>query len=161
MYTIKIHGHGLSVPRVILRLEWRTEKSRFYAVFQSINYDTIHVKPVRLRTPKPYCGQHPGECFIGPQRKGRWLEWDDWVEFHGLVNDVLDDLKANADVWTNPPEKMDKGRKMWVRRGLRRRINWDYTVEYNALGRPLATWNHGTEDQFIEVTNDAIHQGSR
>ena len=146
MYTIKIRS-GVTVPRLIHYLEERTAHSRFTATFISINEDTIHVKPVRLREAKPYCGQHPGECFIGPRRRGKWLEWDDWVEFHGLVNDVCDLCNVSADIWTNPPERMDKGRKMWVRRGTRRRINWDYEQVFNGF-RNVATWNHGTEDQF-------------
>jgi hypothetical protein len=118
---------------------------------------SLIVKPVRLREAKLYCGQHPGECAVGPKRRSRCLEWDDWVSFHGLINDVLDAYKIDADAWTNPPEPLDHGRKMWVRRGLARRVTYGWFDDPNDIyvarqfGRnPRRIWNHGFPDQFAD-----------
>lgn len=154
MYTIRMHAAGVSmrlkVKNALERKINLSTKSRFTAEFelQGNGYD-IHVKPIRLRAAKPYCGQHPGECLVGgPRRKGRWLEWEDWVEFNGLVNDVLDQLQVSADVWSVPPEKMDQGSKMWIRRGTKRRVRYDWDERETGGFRPIRVWNHGTDDQF-------------
>ncbi len=118
--------------------------------------DDVTIRRVRLRATKSYCGQHPGECFVSPifgpreKRRGRWLEWDDWVAFHALVNDVLDRLRVDADAWTVPAETLDRGERMYVRRGLRRRVQFDWTESGARLGPPLRVWNHGTDDQFAD-----------
>jgi hypothetical protein len=113
---------------------------------------TIVLTNVRLREAKPYCGQHPGECAVGATRKGRWLEWEDWVAFHNLINDFLDAQGIVADAYTEPRERMDKGRRMYVRRMKEgRRLRYDWDDEYQATsfgGRRIQVWNHGTPDQF-------------
>lgn len=150
MYTIDLLGSDKG-KRVQLALERAVAKSKFTASFTVGERGHIHVKPVRLREAKLYCGQHPGECDLGATRKGRWLEWADWVEFHDLVNDTMDRLGEPANIWTNPPERMDHGRKMWVRRAdLGRRLRWEWEDEHDkgGLGRPTRIWNHGTPDQF-------------
>jgi hypothetical protein len=153
MYTIKVKD-GTRFKPLIAALEKRVAKSRFTAVFSPTTKNEIHVKPVRLRTSKPYCGQHPGECLVGgPRRRLAFLEWEDWVQFNDLVNDVvndvLDSLGVVADVWTVPPEKMDQGRKFWIRRDRDRRHRWSYTTDYSQ-GRGFRIWNHGTPDQFTK-----------
>ena len=151
MYTIKVkEPHKMYLLKG--RLNQRTEESRFTATFEQVSDDTIHVKPVRLKESKPYCGQHPGECQVGlfgprKKRSGRWLEWDDWVEFHALVNDACDSLELDADIWTNPIDALDKGKKMWVRRGLQRRVRYEWDARWNGM-REDRIWNHGTQDQF-------------
>lgn len=124
-------------------------RSRFTAEFELHNGKSIHVKTVRLKTAKPYCGQHPGACLRDrPKRKMCLLEWDDWVEFNGRINDALDAIGVNADVFSTPAETVDVGRKMFIRRGVRRRIHWDWSEEPNRYGAIVRVWNHGSEDQF-------------
>ena len=148
MYTIRIKD-GSRAKLVIHALEKLVAKSRFEAKFEQAPREEIWVKPVRLRKGKPYCGQHPGECLVGgPRRRAKFLEWEDWVEFNNLVNDALDSLGVSADVWTVPQEKMDKGRKFWIRRDLQRRRRWEWETDYR-FGRPLRIWNHGSPDQFV------------
>jgi hypothetical protein len=107
----------------------------------------VLLRTVRLRAPRPYCGQHPGPCeFPGrARRRSRCLEWGDWVAFNAIVNDVLDALGCDADAWSTPP---DVSGKFWVRRGGRRRVRYDWTEEEHR-GRVFRVWNRGTPDQFI------------
>jgi hypothetical protein len=111
---------------------------------------TIFLSSVRLSQKKPYCGNHPGPCevnpFLGPQPKknATWLEWDDWVAFHTLVNNLLNQRHMSANIWTTPQDA--KG-KFWIRRGRQARLHYDYSEE-NYGGRIIRVWNTGTEDQF-------------
>ena len=145
--------------RILAYLNARIAKDgRFKATLTPIhNYGrkgtllpAIRVKPVRLAKKKPYCGNHPGECivnpFLGPQKKknATYLEWDDWVKFHNLVNKALNRFRACADVWSTPRDV--KG-KMWIRKGIKARVRYDYD-NYFSLGREVREWNPGTEDQF-------------
>jgi hypothetical protein len=161
-YTIALlKASSISAETVRTRLLEALEHSRFSARLEIVDVGGklygrgIVVKPVRLREAKPYCGQHPGECqvvlgFERPKRRGRWLEWEDWVDFNNLVNAVLDKMKVKtADVWSVPQEALDTGKKMWIRRhglGGRRRYDWD--PQPSSFGRELRIWNHGTDDQF-------------
>jgi hypothetical protein len=112
---------------------------------------TIRIKPVRLVKAKLYCGNHPGPCeinpFIGPvaKKNATWLEWNDWVKFHGLVNRVLNRFRANADVWSTPT---DVRGKMWIRKGTKARKRFDWTEDESQYGRVVRIWNQGTPDQF-------------
>lgn len=113
----------------------------------------VILRPVRLVKAKPYCGQHPGECVLGgPKKNGKWLEWDDWVAFHGLVNDALDVLKFEADAWTNPPERLESGSKMFVRRNNKRRTQWDWeeTEDKRFSFRTIRVWNPGLDESQYE-----------
>lgn len=111
---------------------------------------TLYLHRVRLADKKPYCGNHPGPCEINPfrpQEKKKntvYLEWDDWVAFHGLVNKVLNKLRCHADVWTLP---QDARGRFWIRKDLSPRVKFDYTEEYVG-GRPLRIWNTGDSSQF-------------
>jgi hypothetical protein len=116
------------------------------------------LKSIRLRKMKPYCGNHPGECFTtGPRPNSTNLEWDDWVAFNGLVNDTLDGLKIVADVWSKPREFFDKGRTMWIRRmDLGRRVKYEWEDDYSRgrNGVPARIWDHGTDSQFDPIVNE-------
>ena len=105
---------------------------------------------VRLAKAKPYCGNHPGPCAAGTRKKRLTiLEWDDWVAFHIIVNDVLDRLEVTADVWTNPSETLSTGKKLWIRKDNRRRVRFDWSEQWRGgLNFPLRVWNAGTPDQF-------------
>lgn len=63
----------------------------------------VRIVNVRLRQGKAHCGNHPNACENGgtreeeqPHRKSKYLEGADWVEFHDLVNDLLDRLHLSA-----------------------------------------------------------------
>lgn len=151
-YTIELLDN---TPADFVRGELQSDiqlDGRFSAILTESGRRII-VKPVRLINAKEYCGQHPGECIetpFGPRPKRKrhhLLEWDDWVAFHDVVNDTLDRLRVSADVWANPLEKMDRGSKMWIRRGLSRRVKWDWEDDWST-GRRVQTWNHGTPGQF-------------
>lgn len=156
MYTIRPYDCGVKLATIVKRLTARAEKDGRFRPRLTIEGGEVHVK-VRLSAPKPYCGQHPGECeiiagFERPKRSGSWLEWDDWVQFNDLVNDVLDGLRACAEVYSVPPEIMDKGKKFYIRRGRARRVRWDWIEQQRAgFGRAVRVWNHGTADQFAAV----------
>jgi len=160
-YTIAFRGDQSS-EKVRAKILAALESSPFTAKIECSAGPTraysgsLIVKPVRLREAKLYCGQHPGECLVGPKRRSKCLEWDDWVAFHDLVNDVLDEHGIDADAWTNPPEALDHGRKMWVRRGLARRVAYDWfddpkDVHGGIFRNVRRIWNHGSADQFSEV----------
>lgn len=145
MYTIRILS-GISKILVRDELQKAIEQGgKFSALLVVSTVDEeIRVQQVRLLEAKPYCGQHPGPCLLGgPKRKSRFLEWDDWVEFHSVVNGVLDSLKVRADVWSNP---QDVRGKMWIRKGSRARVRFDYEESPTAFG--VRIWNQGTDDQF-------------
>lgn len=120
------------------------------------SHQRVRIDMVRLTESKPYCGQHPGECFISPifgapkKPKCKFLEWEDWVAFHALVNDVLDAHHVDADATTSPREPMDKGSRFYVRRGTQRRQQYDWKESWpmGRMAAPLRVWNHGTPDQF-------------
>lgn len=159
MYTIQILRGGLTKQVAVLAaLEARIAKSRFRATI-NLGVDSkarccLYIKPVRLRTKKPYCGNHPGECqvnpFTGPTKKpnATYLEWDDWVAFHKLVNATLNRLHTHADVWSTPA---DVRGKMWIRKGTLPRVRWDWTEDMDRYGRAVRTWNQGTPDQFKQA----------
>jgi hypothetical protein len=167
-YTIRIGAPDENtVYRIITALHVATNMSRFSAAYNGPTFVPatrkhpalwdVTVRPVRLFEAKPYCGQHPGECLLDRKRpSSRLLEWDDWVEFHGLVNDVLDAAHIKADVWSNPAEPLSSGKKMWIRRDNKRRVRFDYDVDTRP-GRMFQDriWNAGTPDQFEESTHEA------
>jgi hypothetical protein len=111
-------------------------------------YQTIKLNRIRLITKKSYCGNHPGPCDAinrGRKMNATYLEWDDWVAFHSIVNGALDSLQVEADVWTLP---LDVSGKFFIRRGMKARVKFDYDTEYNTVGRSVRVWNTGTPDQF-------------
>ena len=119
------------------------------------DFTKIEFTQIRLAEAKEYCGNHPGECFVNPfvgeqkKRKSRCLEWVDWVRFNNLLNDILNEMKMEANIWSRPPEKMDKGSIFWIRRNNQRRVIYDWEEVWDRGGnRPSLIWNHGTPDQF-------------
>lgn len=110
---------------------------------------TLYLQKIRLTTPKPYCGNHPGACYLNGRKKPTtsYLEWDDWVAFHTLVNGVCDYLQVSANIWTLP---QDARGKMWIRKGTLPRLKWDYQEKWEPPGslQPLRVWNTGSADQF-------------
>lgn len=119
----------------------------------------VEFRIIRKKTPSEYCGQHPGPCLVPvfrepKKQKNRLLEWDDWVRFHGIVNDVLDAMGAAADVWSKPMEAVPMPgtgprSRFWIRRGTLARIKYDWEEDWQP-GRftPTRLWNMGSMDQF-------------
>lgn len=149
-YSIKILD-GKNADTIQTKLLSVVSKDARFVVKSCVSGQIILLNRVRLSFPKEYCGNHPGECVVTffPQKKmkARYLEWDDWVIFHGLVNDVLDKLNVSADVWSKPQDA--KG-KFWMRKGSARRLKYDYSEQFDGrFGRPIRVWNCGTSDQFV------------
>lgn len=156
-YTIQILSGGEDKRTNVFRyLQSRMEKEGVFRAKLVPFYDNkgnpcIKIKPVRLVKAKPYCGNHPGPCELTGRKKpnATYLEWDDWVKFHNLVNRVLNRFRCNANVFSTPHDV--KG-KMWVRKGLKPRIKYDWTEEnitiYGGFTRAVRVWNQGTLDQF-------------
>lgn len=153
-YTIQVlKGGAVKRDKVLAALTARLESSPFRATLTLEGEASIKVKPVRLRVKKPYCGNHPGECQLNPftgkspkKPNATYLEWEDWVAFHKVVNSVLNRLHTQADVWSTPA---DVRGKMWIRKGKAARVKWDWDEDYDNYGRVVRTWNQGTPDQFI------------
>jgi len=99
----------------------------------------IKIEYVRLRRRKDYCGQHPGPCLalFRRHRKSSCLEGTDWVAFNDLLNDVLDALGVDADVFSFNRESMCS--RYYIRRGTRRLTNYlsDSVIR---SGRPIYFW---------------------
>jgi hypothetical protein len=160
-YTIKFQtGKTELCNKVVSYLRERMAKEgKFTALLTpsaiwsrgGVSCPIIVVKPVRLLKKKAYCGAHPGPClvnpFTGPTKKmnATFLEWNDWIAFHGLVNRVLNKFHADADVWSTP---LDVRGKMFVRRGKLARKRYDWTETYNSYGRAVQVWNQGDASQF-------------
>jgi hypothetical protein len=177
-YTIKLNGITPENDRLAGQLrselaEVLKQDGRFKATLSNVDIDYrkgsrdgsrqpgyyFTLSSVRLVTKKAYCGNHPGECQLTPFTAGKkkpvaaFLEWNDWVELHGLVNDLLDKHNADADVWTRPQDA--KGH-FWMRKGLKRRYRYEYDVaRINGFGVEIREWNTGTPDQFVpDAQND-------
>lgn len=157
MYTIQFTKDGTEKrDKVMAYLTARMQKEGIFRAGLTASTDnkgrpTILVKPVRLLKAKPYCGQHANECVAHPifgfrkKPKATYLEWDDWIKFHNLVNRCLNRFHTNANVWTNPPEVRGK---FWIRQGKKSRVKYDVKESYDSYGHRIQDWNLGTEDQF-------------
>lgn len=115
----------------------------------------VRLQNILLGKSKPYCGQHPGPCPVDnrPKSKNTYLEWDDWVAFNNLVNGVLDKMKTEAEVWSNPRGEAalhgQSNKTLWIRKDGKRRVRWDWEEDWIA-GREIRRWDMGSESQFIK-----------
>lgn len=124
----------------------------------------IKIENVRLRNKKDYCKQHPGPCPINPffpvapkHWRATYLEGADWVGFNDGLNDVLDRLHVDADVFSFNRES--RARKFFIRKGKERRHS--YFEEYPVLGRPeIAGWIAGDKDDFGDYCGVAAPRSS-
>lgn len=99
------------------RLQFAITNSRFTAEVINPSPRTIKILKVRVKAGKAYCGNHPYGCEIGGvDKKARFLEGADWVEFDDLLNDVLDSLNVDAKVSSSA---------CILRKGRLRRTNYD------------------------------------
>lgn len=157
MYTIKILSGGtIKRARVHQLLTDRLAHSKFTANIRmgmdNKGAPILTLKPVRLRKAKPYCGQHADICQINPftgklpkKPMAKFLEFNDWISFHKLVNGVLNRLKAHANVFSDPMEC--KGR-FWIRKDLKPRVKFDSETDYDSYGRAFHKWDLGSDSQF-------------
>jgi hypothetical protein len=158
-YTVKITD-TTAIGAFQSRFEEALTEDGYFAIPELTQVgNSLELRRVRKIAPSTYCGQHPGPCLVSPfgerpKQKNKLLEWDDWVRFHGIVNRVLDEMGASADVWTRPQEAIPmpgtgSRSRFWIRRGTLARIHYDWEDDYRP-GRLLPTrlWNMGTPDQF-------------
>lgn len=107
--------------------------SRFKAIISCETTRVIKILNVRLKAAKPYCGAHPNACEIGGvDKKTRFLEGADWVEFNDLLNDALDKLSVDAKIASSV---------CVVRKGRCRRVEYSSTY----VGRTYQ-WNKDEGD---------------
>ena len=89
------------------------------------------LRSIRLKNPKPYCGNHPNACETtnGKTRKSKFLEGADWVQFDDMLNDWADEILLSATI---------KSTACLIRKGKERRVEysgsngqeWDYEGVY-------------------------------
>lgn len=118
--------------------------SRFRAdVSQETNRwgQIIRIDYVRRRSYRDYCGQHPNGCVVAnkPHTRERLLEGADWVGFNDGLNDALDRLAADIDVWSYNREASPGGR-YFIRKGLERRVEYA-SHEVHFFGRFGFLWD--------------------
>jgi hypothetical protein len=164
MYTIRPADHKTITPiklsRIVGTLQSVLKRDGRFTCQLEPTRGMIQVRTVRLTKGKPYCGNHPGPCQ-GAQRKLRnmkYLEGEDWIAFHNIVNDVLDEMQVSADVWAKADTDTSSGR-IWMRKkDLGRRWYYDWRAGDSQPpfgGRVHYVWNHGTPDQFrFDITRD-------
>lgn len=125
-YAIRVIGIGDDLYEIKREIENRLALSRFKIERIEIHHASkrarkykggaVSIHGIRLRELKPYCGNHPGPCPIGGKDKRyRYLEGLDWVEFNDTINDVLDELNIEAHVSSSECE---------TRVGLKRRVHY-------------------------------------
>jgi hypothetical protein len=111
----------------------------------------ILMKGIRLTKKSSYCGAHAFPCPVGaPKKNATFLDWQNWIEFHQVVNSLLNQRHCSANIYTNPPETLDQGNRMWIRRGMQARVRWDVEGHMNNYGRMEEVWDHGTPSQFTK-----------
>ncbi len=153
--------------RVHWAVQQALEKSRFRAKVTSESgpgprgwKPCVKILCVRLRLRKPWCGQHAGPCQ--GNRKNTYghrgailLEGADWVGWNDGLNDILDRLKIDADVWTSNKEAAKRrGRdgamvginRFYLRRGRRRRVT--YFADCHSQFFNVMHWVEGTDADF-------------
>ena len=105
------------------------------------------LKNIRLLRKKEYCGNHFGPCLVLDRKKptSSYLECSDWIEFNNLINEFLDSISYDSEVYSEPRDV--KG-KFWIRKANKPRTRYDFEYKYSS-GRAVPEPNKGTADQFI------------
>lgn len=125
MKIVFARGTGWRRDEVFTALRDALFASRFSASMTEEGNRTIKISNVRLRQSKPYCGNHPNACEIGGvDKKARFLEGADWVEFNDLLNDVLDKMGVDANV---------SSVSCVIRKGTMRRIHYGSHRLFNQM----------------------------
>jgi hypothetical protein len=139
----------------------RINASRFRAEVDyqyTPKYAVVRIDKVRLRAPKPYCGNHPDACERGPHtggdRKAAFLEGADWVSFNDMINDILDTLGISADVASLMVHIRDGRRRRVVYESAIRAQTWrkrgadSHYVDYIGKGAPPSIYPSGTPGEY-------------
>ena len=166
MYTVKIHtpleedarmimdefvkGVLACSPFVVKRYEFKGFDSRrsLAGGFTQKNGWLFALQQVRLQNKKPYTGQQPQAEHRG--MKAAYLSWEDWVNFHAVLNAHLDSRQVSADVWSTP---FDVKGKLWIRKGKAARVEFAYEERVNSYGRITNIWDPGDkiDHQYKQV----------
>jgi len=183
-YRIKVHaivGYTHTISNAVGALMATLQRETEAAGFKVGDYDyvgstngrgprdgsrlpgyVVDLRKIRLMKAKPYCGNHPGECVAvgrrtkaGAKPASNCLEWEDWVRFHEVVNNVLDRYHVSADVTTAGAD-VDQGRLLFCRRGLKRRLRYDWTETSRSTFNAARPVNHGSLDQFEPVEDVTV-----
>ncbi len=157
-YELKISnapGEVLSNPHAFLYgLVQHLEATRFLVLERGVKFIPRSQRPrknspvyqvllwmskIRLRTSKPYCGNHPGPCALSshrPERKGRFLEGSDWVELNDVCNSYLDQHSVEALIRSRP---LELRQPLIIRQGRLRRLHYGCSYPFpngNAVWEP-------------------------
>lgn len=144
----------LDLGKVQVKLYHAIRASRFTADLEQAclgNKLGLKISTVRLKNKKSYCGAHPGPCPVEGGRRhrtGRWLEGADWVGFNALLNDVLDDMNAEAIVFSFNTESRG-GSRYYIRRGAERRCNYPAVSNFTGF-RTFTHWVDGGDECFVD-----------
>lgn len=153
MYTIKIEDNYEAVA-VLARLQERLKTHGMFVLQESrVVRNRIELAKVRLIKTEDYYGNTPNaddesnrRRYVGfKPKKMRYLSWARWVEFNGLVNDVLDELKCVANVWSKPQSTTGK---LWIRKNGSRREEYRYEEGHNGYRTTVSIDDKGTDEQF-------------
>lgn len=149
MYTIKPKYRPL-IPSINQTLQTTLKEHGTFCAETRERHDRLELPRVRLIKAEPYYGNTPladeRSRWRGWKPKNyRFLSWERWVEFNGLVNDVLDGMQCEAEVWSKPQSTRNK---LWIRRGGARRENYDYEAGCNAWGHVVTTIDEKGEADF-------------
>ena len=138
-YTIAFKEKGkdltMFVHDVAQSIRNQVANSRF-TLEMTVGPKKISMSKIRLRKSKDYCGNHPLACPVrpgghAPHKHMTFLEGSDWVAFNDKINDILDELKVNANVGSS---------HVVTRKGLER------CVEYTAYTLGNGIDNEWTKD---------------
>ncbi len=114
---------------------------------------TVKIEHIRLRVKKGYCGAHPGPCqtdlfFDRPHMVAHYLEGSDWIGYDEGINDLLDRLEIDANVWTYNQESTSG--RYYIRKGRRRRLVYGMVTRNDGI----RTFNHwervATKDEYAD-----------
>lgn len=114
---------------------------------------SLKISTVRLKKKKDYCGQHPNACvanpFIGPKkhRITTYLEGTDWVAFNDMLNDLCDEHRIEADIWS---ESIEFRGKMRIRKGQLRLHTYRSEPKSNGI---VEFWHWNTNNPNCDYDN--------
>lgn len=121
------------------------ENSRFCIGGISDKGAGLKIEKIRLREKKPYCGSHPMSCELRPQfgrpARHNFLEGADWVEANDMINDVLDNLNASANVRTSVVK---------IRKGSNRRIHYGAYLHSQSTMGQIWEWRLDEDDEHYQ-----------
>lgn len=112
--------------------------SRFTCEPEILGKTSVKIRNIRLKKKSIYCGSHPEMCDVHRGPNARWLQGLDWVHVNDLINDLIDELDCEANVYTSV---------CWLRKGRLRRTH--YGSHMPSFGR-VAQWNKDEPEEFYQ-----------